>query len=80
MVSYGGIIFRTTPLTFEMHLTCYCFGFGSLIVGAVLKKMKDEWVTKLERVPFKESSHEPAGKKDAKPKTKGETTRLLDSN
>lgn len=37
IVFYGGAIFRTAPLAWDQHLTCFCFGFGSLLVGLGLK-------------------------------------------
>ena len=85
MVQYGGSIFRTAPLTIEMHIACYSFGFGSLIVGAVLKLTKPEFLALFERVPFKESSHDSRLPQLALAKTgtksgKGETQKLLDSN
>ena len=37
IILYGGAIFRTSPLAWDQHLTCFCFGFGSLLVGIALK-------------------------------------------
>lgn len=37
VVEFGGTIFRTSPLAWDQHLTCLCFGFGALLVNLGLK-------------------------------------------
>lgn len=37
IVEFGGIIFRTTPLTWRMNLTATCLGAGTLLVAIGLK-------------------------------------------
>lgn len=37
IVIYGGSIFRTSPLAWDQHITCFFFGFGSLLVGMGMK-------------------------------------------
>lgn len=47
MISIGGKIFRTTMIPFEMYMTSIAFGVGSLVVAALLKTTKEEWVDKI---------------------------------
>lgn len=47
MVTFGGVIFRTTPLSFIMFFTSLCFGAGSLLVGILLKTTPEAWVDKI---------------------------------
>lgn len=37
IIFYGGAIFRTAPLAWDQHLTCFMFGIGSLLVSVGLK-------------------------------------------
>jgi hypothetical protein len=74
IVELGGDAFRTYPLTFSMHLTCYVLGFGTIIVGTIGKCVP---ISKQEKFRFNlnekdtEESVSPQGKK-------GETAKLLD--
>lgn len=87
IVAIGGDAFRTAPLTFWMHFTCYAFGVGALIVGAIAKTIPQEHEAKF-ALAFNEN--EGAEGNDAvsrltarftqKQVQKSETMRLLDSN
>jgi hypothetical protein len=43
---FGGMIFRTTKLTFSMELTSILLGASVLIVGALIKFIREDWVNK----------------------------------
>jgi len=88
MVEYGGAIFRTSPLDWRQHLTCFCFGFGALLVNLGLKFVPEEHSAKLN---FKFNEGDNKNEEDAdifsrfsgkftKAMQKSETQRLLDSN
>jgi Ca2+-transporting ATPase len=56
IVEFGGVIFRTTPLTWRMNLTATCLGFGTILVGLALKQIPEEQVNKVaEKLAFNEN-------------------------
>jgi len=44
ILTYGGSIFRTTPLTAYQHLIALSFGVGSLLISVLLKTTKESWL------------------------------------
>jgi magnesium-transporting ATPase (P-type) len=42
VVEYFNDIFRTESLDWRMHLTCFCFGLGAMLVNIASKKMPEE--------------------------------------
>jgi magnesium-transporting ATPase (P-type) len=46
MVSFGGKLFRTTPLPFSMVLASVLFGAGSLLVSVILKATPENFAEK----------------------------------
>lgn len=85
IVEIGGDIFRTESLTWQMHLTCLAFGFGSLLVNLGVKFIPPEHGVKFE-VKLNENETEGSdvlSKMTARFTSKAqrsETMRLLDSN
>lgn len=86
MVTFGGVLFRTTPLSFSMILTSVLLGAGSLLVAAIVKATPEHLVQKL---TFELDEHGLREGTDfisvafSKVKTnlqRSETERLLDSN
>lgn len=57
MVSYPSVclMFMTTPLTWQMHLTAFLLGLGSLAVAFCAKKTPYAWVTKIPKFEEKET-------------------------
>jgi hypothetical protein len=70
-----------------MHITCYSFGVGSILVGLALKKIPEAHLDKLTKIPFKEDGGDDTdalsqftSRMNGGGLQKSETQRLLDSN
>jgi len=85
IVEFGGPIFRTAPLAWDQHLTCFMFGLGSIFVGLGLKAIPVEQQQKF-NFAFNESGQEQEGSALSRLSAltnkvqKSETQKLLDSN
>ena len=86
IVELGGSVFRTESLDWRMHLACYCFGFGSILLSLAIKAIPEEHATKF---AFKLNETEGTDGNDMASRftsrfttkvQKSETQRLLDSN
>lgn len=53
-------IFRTTPLQLNMHITCWMFGVGSIIVNLAAKKIFNDAAkhSRMFDIPFNEKNDE----------------------
>ena len=83
IVEFGGSIFRTIPLRWDMHLTCIIFGASSLLIGVALKKTPEAWLVKADALGFREDHDQDEAAKVigifAGKLKKSESQRLLDS-
>ena len=47
MILFGGKIFQTAPLTWQMVIAAFSFGIGSLLIGAGLKATPEQLIEKI---------------------------------
>lgn len=51
------LCFMTTPLTLSMHLTAFCLGLGSLLIGFAVKKTPFQWTERLPKIEERETEN-----------------------